>query len=332
MNNDVQQNGQIITLGGIDYNVRKDDKGNERIYDETGRDVLGPSIRFWRKDDKLTQYIGKDVLWVNRTDDFVNELVFEKGDIHYIFQEWPKQFGFCQATTRWTKIPFFNITRADGKTHPMVVSNGTLKPITDDWFDACEIRANLSQQLGKPGEYVFWCVDRSKGYKYFIYNGDGIQYVSDKWGNDFEAESRVKDYIRRVNESNTNLPNKLFGNTKAFSIISECIDEGIERAQMKNKLKSMIREEFSRLTEDDKAKQSQMVTRKRTAVKKLLKDPKFNHAQLAYALYKPKNQGEKDTARSLFSKKATGTPDTDGVVREFDSVEVNKLYQMLRKR
>lgn len=121
-------------------------------------------------------------------------------------------------------------------------------------------------------------------------------------------------------------------NTKAYSIISKCIDEGIERVQMKNKLKSMIRKEFGRLTEDDKVKQSQMVTRKRTAVKKLLKDPKFNHAQLAYALYKPKNQGEKDTARSLFSKKATGTPDTDGVVREFDSAEVNKLYQMLRKR
>ena len=62
---------------------------------------------------------------------------------------------------------------------------------------------------------------------------------------------------------------------------------------------------------------------------KALKDPKYNHAQLAYTLWPDM---DKDTARSLFSKMATGTPDNDGVVRHFSDEDVNTLYQAIRKR
>lgn len=68
---------------------------------------------------------------------------------------------------------------------------------------------------------------------------------------------------------------------------------------------------------------------KRNAVMKSLKDPKFNHAQLAYSLWPDM---DKDTARSLFAKMANGTPDNDGVVRHFSDEDVNSLYQMIRKR
>ena len=53
---------------------------------------------------------------------------------------------------------------------------------------------------------------------------------------------------------------------------------------------------------------------------------------MAYDLWHPKDQGEKDTLRSLFSKKATGKPDNDGAIRKFSDEEINKLYQMIRKK
>ena len=64
----------------------------------------------------------------------------------------------------------------------------------------------------------------------------------------------------------------------------------------------------------------------------MLKDTKFNHAELARNLWHPKDKGEEDTYRSLFSKKANGTPDNDGAIRHFDDEEINKLYQILRAR
>ena len=69
----------------------------------------------------------------------------------------------------------------------------------------------------------------------------------------------------------------------------------------------------------------------RTNVMKMLKDNKYNHAQLAYAIWNPKDQSERDTYRSLFSKMVTGTPDADGNVRQFSDEDVTKLYQLLRK-
>ena len=117
-------------------------------------------------------------------------------------------------------------------------------------------------------------------------------------------------------------------NDKAYKIIQECITEAVKKEIYKNRIKKIIKEEYAKLNEDDE----QSGDIKRKAVMNTLKDPKFNHAQLAYDLYHPKDQGEKDTVRSLFSKKATGKPDNDGAIRSFSDEEINKLYQMVRKR
>ena len=117
-------------------------------------------------------------------------------------------------------------------------------------------------------------------------------------------------------------------NDKAYKIIQECITEAVKKEIYKNRIKKIIKEEYAKLNEDDE----QSGDIKRKAVMNTLKDPKFNHAQLAYDLYHPKDQSEKDTVRSLFSKKATGKPDADGVVRSFSDDEINDLYQMVRKR
>ena len=117
-------------------------------------------------------------------------------------------------------------------------------------------------------------------------------------------------------------------NDKAYKIIQECITEAVKKEIFKNRIKKIIKEEYAKLNEEGE----QLGDMKRKAVMNTLKDPKFNHAQLAYNLYHPKDQSEKDTVRSLFSKKATGKPDNDGAVRNFSDEEINKLYQMIKKR
>ena len=108
-------------------------------------------------------------------------------------------------------------------------------------------------------------------------------------------------------------------------MIYECVKRAIEENEIKRKFVKLVSEEvIRRLNEDENS-----VDMKRNAVMKALKDPKYNHAQLAYALWPDM---DKDTARSLFAKMANGTPDNDGVVRHFSDEDVNKLYQMIRKK
>lgn len=117
-------------------------------------------------------------------------------------------------------------------------------------------------------------------------------------------------------------------NNKIYRIIQECITEAVKKQIQKQRIAKIIKEEYAKLTEDNEQSSSM----KRKAVMTWLKDPKFNHAQLAYDLYHPKDQSEKDTVRSLFSKEATGKPDADGAIRSFSDDDINKLYQMMRKR
>ena len=98
-------------------------------------------------------------------------------------------------------------------------------------------------------------------------------------------------------------------------------EKGIRRERVANAISENV---MRRLYEGEE--NSDM---KRNAVMKALKDPKFNHAQLAYSLWPDM---DKDTARSLFAKMANGTPDNDGVVRNFSDEDINSLYQMIRKR
>lgn len=111
--------------------------------------------------------------------------------------------------------------------------------------------------------------------------------------------------------------------------IKQIINESVRSVIMENLrrqyLSNIVAEELKRvLNESEDATEM-----KRNAVMKALKDPKYNHAQLAYALWPDM---DKDTARSLFAKMANGTPDNDGVVRHFSDEDVNKLYQMIRKK
>lgn len=107
------------------------------------------------------------------------------------------------------------------------------------------------------------------------------------------------------------------------NIVKECVKNVINENSKRSKIKQIVKEELERIFESDEEKRSFVMTS--------LKNPLYNHAQLAYKLYKPKNKKEKDTVRSLFSKKANGTPDDNGVVRTFSDEEINKIYSNIRK-
>lgn len=110
-------------------------------------------------------------------------------------------------------------------------------------------------------------------------------------------------------------------------IINESIDEIKTRAYVKK----VVTETINKMAQDklNEADGNSMIKRK--AVMTMLKDDKYDHAYLAYQLWHPKDDNEKDTYRSLFSKKATGKPDNDGAVRTFTDEEITKLYELIRK-
>lgn len=120
----------------------------------------------------------------------------------------------------------------------------------------------------------------------------------------------------------------------AHNIISEMIKERQVRNEARKRVRRIMSETIHRLCErqrfNEEKEEDGKMGEKRKAVMNMLKDEKYDHATLAYSLWHPKNKSEEDTYRSLFSKKANGTPDADGSVRSFNEDEINKLYELLR--
>lgn len=109
-------------------------------------------------------------------------------------------------------------------------------------------------------------------------------------------------------------------------MIDECVRTTLKNIIMEQRINNIVSDVIKHNLYESEDQNTEM---KRNAVMKALKDPKYNHAQLAYTLWPDM---DKDTARSLFSKMATGTPDNDGVVRHFSDEDINTLYQAIRKR
>ena len=109
-------------------------------------------------------------------------------------------------------------------------------------------------------------------------------------------------------------------------MIDECVRTTLKNTKMEQRINNIVSDVIKHNLYESEDQNTEM---KRNAVMKALKDPKYNHAQLAYTLWPDM---DKDAARSLFSKMATGTPDNDGVVRHFSDEDINTLYQAIRKR
>jgi hypothetical protein len=103
--------------------------------------------------------------------------------------------------------------------------------------------------------------------------------------------------------------------------VRQVINENIRQEKLANRIAKKVTQKIYEAKNDDDMK--------RNAVMKALKDPKYNHAQMAYSIWPDM---DKDTARSLFAKMANGTPDNDGAIRHFTDEDVNSLYQIIRKK
>ena len=122
---------------------------------------------------------------------------------------------------------------------------------------------------------------------------------------------------------------------KLKSIIRESLSEIVSERKEKM-LKNMIKEEIKGILMDkainEEEDNNKRLDMKRNAVMSMLKNDLYDHATLAYQLYDSNDDSQKATARSLFSKKATGHPDAEGQIRRFDDTEINKLYDLLRTK
>lgn len=114
--------------------------------------------------------------------------------------------------------------------------------------------------------------------------------------------------------------------------IDDMLRSQMNEAIIRNKVRNVVKEEVYKYTNKLISEANDDVDMKRKAVMNMLKDDKFNHAELMRHIYHPRDKGEEDTYRSLFSKKATGKPDADGVVRHFTDQEITKLYELLREK
>jgi hypothetical protein len=118
--------------------------------------------------------------------------------------------------------------------------------------------------------------------------------------------------------------------------IKSIIRESLREMSLRNHVRKIVSEEVNRLFESKAINEADEgegnANIKRRAVMNMLKDDKYDHAYLAYQLWHPKDDNEKDTYRSLFSKKATGKPDNDGAVRSFTDDEITKLYELIRNK
>ena len=116
------------------------------------------------------------------------------------------------------------------------------------------------------------------------------------------------------------------------TIINESIRKVVSEQKRDNHIRSIVERTIKNYLIDkainEEKDDNKRMDLKRNAVMGMLKNDIYDHAPLAYKLYDANDESEKATARSLFSKKATGTPDADGQVRHFDDTEVNKLYDM----
>lgn len=120
----------------------------------------------------------------------------------------------------------------------------------------------------------------------------------------------------------------------ANATVKEFISESIKKQVIKQRVNQIVSETIDEMIRTNRMEfiNEDDAGQKRKAVMNMLKDGKYNHAELARKLWHPKDKGEEDTYRSLFSKKATGAADSDGAVRHFDDSEINKLYELLRTR
>lgn len=115
-------------------------------------------------------------------------------------------------------------------------------------------------------------------------------------------------------------------NDRITHIINETVKRSLNNISLRQKVRNIVSEEVYREIKNEEINEAKKKLKgQRSLVMKMLKDPKFDHADLAYALRKPKDDSERDTLRSWFSKCARG-------ILKFSDNEITKLYNLMTTR
>lgn len=114
--------------------------------------------------------------------------------------------------------------------------------------------------------------------------------------------------------------------------IRECIEEEISYRKKREKVKESVKKALGDIISERKKDKKKSETSKKDFVLKMLKNKKYKNSYLAYSLWHPKNKAEKNTYRSLFSKKLSGKKDADGNKRAFTDDEIDSLYNLLKNK
>lgn len=146
------------------------------------------------------------------------------------------------------------------------------------------------------------------------------------------TESKLKAIIKEA--INEEIENRRYN--AVFGIVKEEINKWLEGKINEDKDEETVKSSKKNIHKksDKKSKKNKDdVSFKRKAVMDLLKDPKLDHAQIAYKLYGVKNpeQNKKKAANARWkiSFKSREAEDADGNVRRFSDKEIAKLYNIL---
>lgn len=119
---------------------------------------------------------------------------------------------------------------------------------------------------------------------------------------------------------------------KIDNMVQECVIKEFKNRAIENKVRKIVSEVTANHIKNKLNEKKDNDTKRNTVMKILNSDGKFNHAELMRKLWHPKDSGEEDTLRSLFSKCVSGKPDNDGAIRHFSDDEINSLYEILRSK
>lgn len=119
---------------------------------------------------------------------------------------------------------------------------------------------------------------------------------------------------------------------KIDNMVQECVIKEFKNRAIENKVRKIVSEVTANHIKNKLNEKKDNDTKRNTVMKILNSDGKFNHAELMRKLWHPKDRGEEDTLRSLFSKCVSGKPDNDGAIRHFSDDEINSLYEILRSK
>ena len=107
------------------------------------------------------------------------------------------------------------------------------------------------------------------------------------------------------------------------NIVAEAYDR-YTKSGMENRLQTIIREACMDAINEKRGNND-----RKANVLSALRDKKYKYSTLAYELWRPRNDSEKDTYRSLFSKKIRQSSSKKGDTIGFTEDEINRLYSLI---